>query len=118
MRVPKGFILTAIAALAMLVFTVTPALSRQSDGTGQMLRSITPAASLDQSLNPIVGPAQPPLLIAAKGCEGARAARSYLRSAESALTEVRRESRNLSSALSDVRSALREVEIHREAKRC
>ena len=116
MRFPKKFVALAIAAVAAIwVLAAAPSFGIQS-APSQQTQSLMaiPAAGAGQSEVPV----QVPILVAAKGCEGARAARSYLRSAESALRGVRRESRNLSDALSDVRSALREVEIHWEAKRC
>jgi hypothetical protein len=101
MRFNRQIPILAVATLILsLLLEKVPSTARQSQ----------PAASP-------IAPPSPSVLIAARGCLGAEAARTTLRSAERSLKEVRRESRELGRAYEDTRNALREVDRHID-RRC
>jgi hypothetical protein len=82
-----------------------------------LLQKVPSTARQSQPTAPPVTSSSTTVLIAARGCLGAEAARATLRSAERNLKEVRRESRELGRAYEETRNALREVDRHID-RRC
>ncbi len=94
-----------LALILVLMVDIAPALSKQSQfnfGSGGSSPGLV----------------QPGMMMAARGCEGAQSAKTNLKTAIDKLSGVRNESKNLRRALDATRTALEEVNIHLQDKRC
>lgn len=97
MRLNKYTVSAAIAIL-VLFLTINPVFSYQPIQTGQ--------------------PAQPEMLIAARGCEGAKQAKSGLEDVSDTLIDVSDEGKHIRRAIDYVQDALSEVEQHMSRAKC
>lgn len=97
MRLNKYTVSAAIAIL-VLILTISPVFSYQP-------------TQLEQ-------PAQPEMLIAAKGCEGASDAESMLEDASESLIRVSDQGSHIRRALDYVQDALSEIEKHKSRAKC
>lgn len=94
----NNYLMCAAITLLVLFLTINPVFSYQPTQTGQS--------------------AQPETLIAARGCEGAKQAKSLLKEVSSILIDVSDQGKHIRSALDSVQDALSEVEQHISRKHC